>query len=240
MTAPNLPSNANCGGHETSAAVNEAPGTPHQYRLAAHFLDVIVAVADAASHDGLTGTLTKEVVKYRAQEMLDARKPLLIAFMDLDEFKPVNDTYGHAEGDRILAELGNHLVDSYRRKTDFVGHERSWTSEHDEPENESIQIGRIGGDEFMVAIDLTDRQRAPEPLTLDQRATAAKKYLENTVSDFVDQQNSAILENGFGASFGYAVSDPSKDGADLGQLMATADQEMYANKHAHSLHSRRS
>ena len=60
------------------------------------------------------------------------KKPLAVCMMDLDNFKPINDTYGHAAGDRVLQVLAKRLRESLR-KTDFVG--------------------RLGGDEFVLLIE---------------------------------------------------------------------------------------
>ena len=55
-----------------------------------------------------------------------------VGMIDLDRFKPVNDTYGHEAGDTVLQVIGKRLKDSLR-KTDFVA--------------------RIGGDEFVILIE---------------------------------------------------------------------------------------
>jgi diguanylate cyclase (GGDEF)-like protein/PAS domain S-box-containing protein len=60
------------------------------------------------------------------------KKPLAVCMMDLDNFKPINDTYGHAAGDRVLQVLAKRLRESLR-KTDFVA--------------------RLGGDEFVLLIE---------------------------------------------------------------------------------------
>ena len=62
-------------------------------------------------------------------------EPCAIMFLDLDGFKPVNDTYGHPKGDAVLRAVAKRLVDE-------VGTEG--------------EVGRMGGDEF--AIDIPDPQ----------------------------------------------------------------------------------
>jgi len=56
-----------------------------------------------------------------------------LVFIDLDNFKPINDNFGHEEGDKVLKEVANILKESFR-KSDF--------------------IIRFGGDEFIVLINL--------------------------------------------------------------------------------------
>lgn len=58
---------------------------------------------------------------------------IAVLFMDINKFKPVNDHYGHAFGDKVLVELANRLT-RHTRKTDM--------------------IARFGGDEFVVCLDL--------------------------------------------------------------------------------------
>lgn len=86
-----------------------------------------------AATDGLTGLLNQGAFREKVEEELDrARRynhPFSLAFIDLDNFKEVNDTQGHARGDRLLQQVGTTIVHAVR-KTDTVG--------------------RVGGDEFGV------------------------------------------------------------------------------------------
>jgi len=92
-----------------------------------------------ASTDRLTGLLNKEAFRERVeQEMVRAQRyshPLSLAFIDLDNFKQVNDSRGHAVGDKLLQQVSAIIVKSIRT-TDLAG--------------------RIGGDEFTVCFPETD------------------------------------------------------------------------------------
>ncbi|GGP26068.1 GGDEF domain-containing protein [Silvimonas amylolytica] len=68
-------------------------------------------------------------------------KPATLLFFDLNDFKEINDEYGHAEGDRALVEFAGFLRHSLR---------------------ESDAVGRLGGDEFVVLLNDADRARAVE------------------------------------------------------------------------------
>ncbi len=88
----------------------------------------------AAQTDGLTGVLNKKNTEEKINRLFMnpvdkglARHAFLI--MDVDNFKHINDTYGHAVGDSVLKEFGK-LLHEYFREDDI--------------------IGRIGGDEFVV------------------------------------------------------------------------------------------
>jgi diguanylate cyclase (GGDEF)-like protein len=88
-----------------------------------------------ASHDSLTGCLTRRAFFERmAQAREEARrsgKPLSCLALDIDQFKSVNDRFGHAVGDRVAQEVGGLLVSSLRA-ADIVG--------------------RYGGDEFFIGM----------------------------------------------------------------------------------------
>lgn len=87
--------------------------------------------------DPLTG-LTNRVGLFRE---LANERPVSVLYVDVDRFKSVNDTHGHAEGDRVLQLIGKEL--------------RAVTRESD-------VVARLGGDEFIVLLDGSNPQRATE------------------------------------------------------------------------------
>ena len=112
----------------------------------ANQLAVALANADAvrrleamATTDGLTGCLNKRAFleelerKLRAAQRFGTQLSLLVT--DIDHFKSVNDTYGHATGDVVIGELGA-LLRRAKRETDVVA--------------------RFGGEEFCVLCEQTD------------------------------------------------------------------------------------
>ena len=92
-----------------------------------------------AATDGLTGLLNGAAFRERAQAVLNLAQrhshPLVLAFIDIDNFKVANDTLGHAEGDRILKAVAVTLMRCVRA---------------------SDLAARIGGDEFAVLLPETD------------------------------------------------------------------------------------
>jgi diguanylate cyclase (GGDEF)-like protein len=102
----------------------------------------------AATHDGLTGLPNRTAFVGRfAQESREDLTAVL--YLDLDDFKPVNDQYGHALGDRVLAEVATRLRHGVR-PTDLVA--------------------RLGGDEFAVL--------CPSIGTLDAAGLLADRLVE--------------------------------------------------------------
>lgn len=96
-----------------------------------------------AFHDALTGVFTYRVLDERlAEELSRASRTgtsLALLFVDLDKFKPVNDTYGHGVGNQILRGVADVLQEA-TRSTDIVC--------------------RYGGDEFVVILVNPDREGA--------------------------------------------------------------------------------
>ncbi len=94
-------------------------------------------------HDGLTGLLNHTAIKEElAREVVRSSRlktSLSFAMVDIDYFKKVNDTYGHAAGDRVLKSLAR-LLKQRLRETDIVG--------------------RYGGEEFAVIMNDTDATSA--------------------------------------------------------------------------------
>lgn len=88
-----------------------------------------------ATHDAMTGLANRKLFYDRLrQALLYARRhnsKVGVLFVDLDNFKTVNDLYGHHVGDALLSEVAKRLVDSVR---------------------ESDTLARAGGDEFMVLL----------------------------------------------------------------------------------------
>jgi diguanylate cyclase (GGDEF)-like protein/PAS domain S-box-containing protein len=89
-----------------------------------------------AFHDSLTGLANRALFLDRLQHAMSRKRgfgrPLAVMFVDLDDFKTVNDSLGHGEGDELLVAVAQRLHDALRS---------------------SDTIARMGGDEFAILID---------------------------------------------------------------------------------------
>lgn len=107
-----------------------------------------------ARHDTLTGLPNRAAAMAAIEEALDRRRRrgghLALLFVDLDEFKRVNDDHGHSAGDAVLLETAARLIE-HTRDRDFVA--------------------RLGGDEFVVIVDDLDGRR--NAITTAERIGAA-------------------------------------------------------------------
>jgi len=116
-------------------------------------------ISYAATHDALTGLVNRGALLERLNQALalmrqQQRGTLTVHVLDLDGFKLVNDTLGHAAGDNLLRELAGRLKSSLRG-TDFVA--------------------RLGGDEFaIIQTDATDQREDAIALAVRTLETVAK------------------------------------------------------------------
>jgi diguanylate cyclase (GGDEF)-like protein len=98
-----------------------------------------------ALHDGLTGLPNRALILDRVEQGLTRarrqKSQLAVMFLDLDGFKDVNDTFGHAIGDQLLCAVGARLAGLLR---------------------ESDTVGRLGGDEFVVLAEGDSLDAGPE------------------------------------------------------------------------------
>lgn len=153
---------------------------------------------DMANLDALTGVANRR----RAMELIEnqlnlARRhnfPLAVCIIDLDNFKLINDTYGHPVGDRVLEAFGLVLKKSMRN-TDI--------------------LGRIGGEEFILALPHTTTETAFH--VLDQLRLKTHK-----VPDLINDHRITV-------SFSCGLCDAQKS-ANLSDLLSQADTALYLAK----------
>lgn len=119
-------------------------------RLANYINAAFLELEDAAVTDGLTKLFNRSEIQRRINERLISGEPLSLVMIDIDNFKSVNDTFGHKEGDNVIIGLANMLKDGIAKNGGVAS------------------AGRWGGEEFMVMI----------PLGIESAINAAKEMCE--------------------------------------------------------------
>jgi len=126
-----------------------------------------------------------------------------VIFLDLDRFKQVNDTHGHAAGDRVLRAVADLLIAETR---------------------ESDIVGRLGGDEFAIALFQADENAA---LVKAQKLETQIEALVVALDQKADGKAPQTAR--IGVTFGVRQAHA---GELADHLIARADEAMYAAKHA--------
>jgi len=193
------------------------PGLPfneHQRELFAYLtsqaaisienVDLHEAIQRQAMTDDLTGLFNhrrfQEVMAAEVERTRRFGQELGLIMLDIDDFKRVNDTYGHLQGDEVLKEVARVLRESSR--------------EIDEP-------ARYGGEEMAVALPQTGLQGAFE------FAERVRQRIEALEIPLLDGDGDGVLH--VTASFG-AASLPHSAKIDKDALVAAADAALYRAK----------
>ena len=126
-------------------------------------------LAHRAIHDGLTDLPNRDLFLDRLQHaMLRARRhsdyKFAVLFVDMDEFKVVNDSLGHSAGDELLVEIAKRMSASFR-DTDTIA--RLQGAGEADLHLEALSVARLGGDEFTVLLE--DVFRASDAIRVGQR-----------------------------------------------------------------------
>ncbi len=157
-----------------------------------------------AYNDALTDLPNRLLLRDRMQQALSkakrGKKILAVCYLDLDGFKPVNDSYGHKVGDGILVEVAKRLLNTVRADD---------------------TVARIGGDEFVLLMQDIE--------VIGELKQALERILVAISSDYCVTQGEKILKiNSISASIGVTLYPYDNNEADL--LLRHADQAMYQAK----------
>ncbi len=184
--------------------------------------------------DRLTGAWQKAEIERRAEMLMERSKKmgrsLSIILVDVDKFKEVNDTYGHATGDEVLTTVTNR-----------IRHILKITDE----------IGRYGrGDEFLIVVPHCDAkeilglgkrivQRVAKnpvhilkvtPELMKQSETEPTNGTTEEKTETTERKKINVIEIKVTVSVGVATIDPTKDSFSLKELIERADQALYGSK----------
>ncbi|NNJ15150.1 GGDEF domain-containing protein [Pseudomonas putida CSV86] len=153
-------------------------------------------IARLAARDPLTTLYNRRALEVRAPRLLEnvsVQQPGALLLIDIDNFKLVNDLYGHAAGDRLLVSLGEMILDGLP---------------------EDALAARLGGDEFVILLGNASSERivalgstlregfrqqastfaTPEPVTLSIGANLFE-YPPASLAALIEQSDAALYES---------------------------------------------
>jgi len=162
-----------------------------------------------ADYDELTGALNRRGFFTRASHILslvrEYQRPCMVGFVDMDDFKTVNDAHGHAAGDAVLAAASQRIRDALTSRG---------------------IVGRIGGDEFAVLVVGAD---------VEQLRADEKRITENLTSFVVvvttpSPASAQPQPLSVTASVGLEIVGIPSGETTIDALLRRADELMYAQK----------
>lgn len=168
-------------------------------------------IRQLAYYDSVTGLPNRSFFKERlAHSLSTARRhqhPVAVMFMDLDNFKRINDTLGHSFGDLLLVEVAKRLTIGLRATDSIAMGHRLHTTD---------SLARFGGDEFTILL--------PEISKAEDAGLVAQRILDALVKPM----QLAGHDINVSASIGIAVFPEDGQGAET--LLKNADMAMYFAK----------
>ncbi|MGS0692019.1 diguanylate cyclase [Shewanella sp. 30m-9] len=163
-----------------------------------------------ANHDYLTGLANRRALFQLFEKLIEVGRrngrKLAIAYLDIDEFKSINDKYGHQIGDQVLKAVANILTET------------------------SIQgdaVARIGGDEFLLITTLECKQH---PFGYQSLLYRLRKQLERALCTHITINGAPIK---ISASIGLHLVDDTS--VELSSLISCADNEMFKHKQTRAI-----
>jgi diguanylate cyclase (GGDEF)-like protein len=172
-------------------------------------------VRQYAFYDNLTKLPNRRLLNDRLSQMMAVSKRSAcysgLMFLDLDNFKPLNDKYGHAVGDMLLLEVANRLKNCVR---------------------ETDTVARFGGDEFVVLVgdlmaERTDAQAQAKHIAEKIRSSLAQAY---SLTFAYKSDAETTVEHHCTVSIGVALL--SRHDANEDDILKWADTAMYQAKAA--------
>lgn len=172
-------------------------------------------VRELAFYDALTKLPNRRLLNDRLSQAMSASQRsgryCALLFLDLDNFKPLNDTHGHVVGDLLLIEVANRLKNCVR---------------------EIDTVARFGGDEFVVILNDLDMNKAESASQAEIVAEKIRTSLSAPYSLAIKQEGKAetTIEHHCTASVGMALFINHEESQD--DILKLADTAMYQAKGA--------
>jgi diguanylate cyclase (GGDEF)-like protein len=164
-----------------------------------------------AYYDSLTGLPNRRLFTEQLDLLLRLAKRnkemLALLFLDLDNFKRINDSLGHSSGDLLLREVAKRLARCVR-ESDVIAH-------YVEP-NSRIDVSRLGGDEFTVVLNQLDNA--------DSAGMVAQRLLNILTQPITIEGHDLVVTPSIGIAIAQAETETVED------LLKAADTAMYHAK----------
>jgi diguanylate cyclase (GGDEF)-like protein len=164
-----------------------------------------------AYFDSLTGLPNRQSLDESLEKAIRCavkeQQNLCIMYIDLDNFKRINDTLGHEFGDKLLKKISEKIIQCLKGKTCIPEALQSVAE---------IEVSRLGGDEFMILLNNT---------TNDGDVKVVAQSLVDCISELVSIDDHEVALT---PSIGIAIYP--RDGANLTELKKHADVAMYYAK----------
>ena len=113
-----------------------------------------------ANYDELTGVYNRRAFKKRANKIYYSNKSMFLMLMDVDDFKIINDKYGHLEGDKALIQIAYILNSAINNN------------------HKNYSLARYGGDEFVIVGNIQNKDEVAQ--LINQIEEEEKKYNKET------------------------------------------------------------
>jgi len=148
----------------------------------------------------------------RAQRM---KHSAALLFIDLDNFKRINDSIGHGRGDRLLVEIAKRLANELR-EDDAINYFSDSNAGDVDPGDRNTEIARLGGDEFTVVLSDVRDMRDVE--------SVAQRVIQTLSEPISLHSHNPVVTPSIG------IAMYPQDGLDADSLVRNADTAMYAAK----------
>lgn len=175
------------------------------------------ALKESSYTDYLTGLRNRngfyEKIHRLIEESNTAGNPLSLAilYIDLDNFKYYNDTFGHDVGDLVLKEIAQVLNDSAGEKGFAI---------------------RYGGDEFLIVLVNANKEEAMVTARMTLDTILFKNGYVSEISSFLGKQVIIKREKTISCSIGVSISENVNSNQELSRIIKNADSSLYSVKHS--------
>lgn len=159
-----------------------------------------------ASFDELSGVMNKTSFESSAKDLLKIypEKHFALMMLDMDNFKQINDTLGHAYGDQVIRRLGTLLRNNFH--------------------SDSIMVGRMGGDEFAILYFFNAEGENVEELEKKKTRNRINYLMDEFALEFAKEKEKINVSLSIGMASTYEVEK------EFDALYKAADEALYLSK----------